>query len=66
MLIKADTGRCVGAGQCVLSAPDIFDQDDQAVVTLLEREPGESLDLVLQAADRCPAGAISLEDGSAG
>ena len=27
--IIADRNRCVGAGQCVLSAPDVFDQSDE-------------------------------------
>jgi len=66
MRINADTRRCVGAGQCVLAAPDIFDQDDQATVLLLVLDPGGQLDLVLQAADSCPSGAISVEGDPAG
>ncbi len=62
MRVSADTGRCVGAGQCVLSAPDVFDQDDDAIVVLLDADPGDGdRDLVQSAIDRCPSGAITLE-----
>ncbi|HEY0508224.1 MAG TPA: ferredoxin [Blastococcus sp.] len=64
MNITADTTRCVGAGQCVLSAPDIFDQDDDALVVLVEVSPGEDeLELVRDAVDRCPSQAITLHEG---
>ena len=31
MRIKADTGVCVGSGQCVLTEPAVFDQDDDGI-----------------------------------
>ncbi len=40
MRISVDTDRCVGAGQCVLSAPDVFDQDDMGIVLVLA-EPAD-------------------------
>lgn len=63
MRITADTARCVGAGQCVLSAPAVFDQDDQAIVTLLA-DSAEDPGPVRQAVDRCPSGAITVEEGT--
>lgn len=63
MRIIADTDRCVGAGQCVLTAPDIFDQDEDALVMLLDGSPGTGeLDLVRAAVDRCPSGALTVAD----
>jgi ferredoxin len=63
MRIIADTDRCVGAGQCVYSAPEIFDQDEDALVMLLDRSPADSdLDRVRVAVDRCPSGAITLAE----
>lgn len=62
MRVVADTTVCVGAGQCVLSEPAVFDQDedDGTVVVLLER-PGESeLPTVREAVDTCPSQALSL------
>lgn len=60
--IKPDT--CIGAGQCVVSAPEVFDQgeDDGLVVVLNDVPPGGSYDRVREAAKVCPARAIELED----
>lgn len=55
---------CVGAGQCALVAPDVFDQDDDGIVLLLESEPqGELLQAATRAARLCPARAITLSAG---
>jgi ferredoxin len=63
MQIIVDRQRCIGAGQCVLSAPDVFDQDEDGLVRLLEPNPSEDHDDEVDQADRhCPAQAISLED----
>jgi ferredoxin len=63
MRITADSTRCVGAGQCVLSAPDVFDQDDDALVVVVGVAPGEDeLELVRDAVDRCPSQAITLHE----
>lgn len=52
--------RCVGAGQCVLSSPEVFDQDeDDGVAYLLCEEPlPGNEDSVHEAVDLCPAQAI--------
>jgi ferredoxin len=61
MRISIDTDRCVGAGQCVLSAPDVFDQDDDGLVMVLAVEPAESEGkAVRQAREICPSQAITL------
>ncbi|MEU7062741.1 ferredoxin [Streptomyces sp. NPDC046161] len=62
MKVTLDPERCVGAGHCVLSAPDVFDQDDgDGVVLLLDPEPAASLaDAAHEAADLCPARAIFI------
>ena len=36
--IEADRDLCIGAGNCVLSAEAVFDQDDDGVVVLLTEE----------------------------
>ncbi len=60
--ISVDSERCVGAGQCVLTAPRVFDQDDLGLVVLLAAQPagaGES-GRVHEAAQLCPGRAIAI------
>ncbi|WAL64998.1 (4Fe-4S)-binding protein [Amycolatopsis cynarae] len=60
MRIVADTTRCVGAGQCVLTDPEVFDQSDEdgTVVVLVERP--DDLEKVREAVHICPSQALSL------
>ncbi|HEX5118032.1 MAG TPA: (4Fe-4S)-binding protein [Pseudonocardiaceae bacterium] len=61
MRIKADRGVCVGAGQCVLTEPAVFDQGDDGLVVLLDEAPeGARADAGRMAVDLCPSGALSL------
>ncbi|WP_327130118.1 ferredoxin [Streptomyces sp. NBC_01343] len=61
MRITVDTDRCVGAGQCVLSAPGVFDQDEDGMVLVLDSRPApEEHDAAWQAVDLCPAHIITV------
>lgn len=62
MHVTGDRGVCVGAGQCVLAAPDVFDQDDdEGLVLLLQEQPGEDRrEAVEEAAETCPSGAVHV------
>ncbi|NGO06762.1 ferredoxin [Streptomyces sp. HC44] len=64
MKVSVDQNKCCGAGQCVLIAPEVFDQrDEDGIVVLLDTEPAEELDVtVREAAAVCPAAAITLHD----
>jgi ferredoxin len=63
MRVTIDTERCISAGQCVLSAPDVFDQrEDDGIVVLVNPSPPDELATdVKQAAALCPALAITVE-----
>ncbi|GAA2334824.1 ferredoxin [Streptomyces kunmingensis] len=62
MHILIDEDRCCGAGQCVLTAPEVFDQrDEDGIVVLLERRPpADEHAAVREAALICPAAAIEI------
>lgn len=64
MKVFVDRGKCVGAGQCVRVAPDVFDQDEkEGLVALVDAAPSAALaDYVRKAALLCPAQAIRLEE----
>ncbi|MFG2057482.1 ferredoxin [Micromonospora sp. NPDC048930] len=61
--IRVDRDRCCGSGNCVLTAPEVFDQDDADGLVLLRRtEPApDVLDRVRRAVDLCPSGALRLD-----
>jgi len=63
MRITIDEETCIGAGQCVLAAPEVFDQrEDDGVAVLLTETPGKDQRAAVdEAAVRCPALAIRLE-----
>jgi ferredoxin len=63
MRVIVDLSRCQGYANCVQSAPNIFDLDedtDQAVV-LKADPPAELHDAARNAALSCPAQAITIE-----
>ena len=64
MKIIVDRGKCVGAGQCVRVAPEVFDQDEkEGLVMLVDAAPPAALaGYVRKAALLCPAQAIRLEE----
>jgi ferredoxin len=64
MKVLVDQDKCVASGQCVVAAPDVFDQrDSDGVVVLLDAAPpaGQAED-VRHAAAVCPALAIAVEE----
>ncbi len=60
--IELDEPKCIAAGQCVMTAPDVFDQrDEDGVAIILEPTPApEHLDAVRDAVAICPAAALQL------
>ena len=58
--IEVDRQLCIGSGDCVDTAPDVFqlDEEDKAVVV----DPdGAPLDDVIDAARNCPVSAIFIK-----
>jgi len=64
MKVIVDQDKCCGAGQCVLLAPEVFDQrEDDGIVILLDETPGAGRHAaVREAAAVCPGAAIELAE----
>ena len=61
--IIADRDRCIGSGQCLLTAPELFDQGEDGLVTVLnDRVEMNTADGAVEAALLCPARAITVEE----
>lgn len=59
--IKIDRDLCIGAGTCVVLAPNTFKMDDENIAVLIDQE-GNSAEEILMAAESCPTKAIFLYD----
>ncbi|MFE1251657.1 ferredoxin [Streptomyces sp. NPDC058735] len=63
MRIDIDKDVCIGAGQCALTAPDVFTQDDDGYSTPLPgREDGGGSPLLREAVRACPVSAITVSE----
>ena len=62
--VSIDREKCVGSGNCVYLAPEVFSQsDDDGIVILLTETPFECLStIVTEAALQCPSMAIRIEE----
>jgi ferredoxin len=61
--ISVNTGTCVGAAQCVLNAPDVFDQgEDGFVEVIVERPEGELANAAREASHLCPSRSITIHE----
>ncbi|MFF5163994.1 ferredoxin [Micrococcus luteus] len=64
--VEVDRQRCESNGLCVLSAPEVFDLDDDGVLHVASF-PDESLRAdVEDAVSACPVQALTLHDDPAG
>ncbi len=60
--VLVDMDVCQNHGQCVFSAPQVFELDDDGDLVILQEDVDESLrDNVEEAADVCPVQAITVE-----
>jgi ferredoxin len=54
---------CIQAGNCVMVAGEVFDQDDDGiVVVLVEDVTDQQLDHAREAVKLCPSQALRLDD----
>lgn len=63
--IEVDREKCIGAGPCVVIAPDTFELDDENIAVIKDAK-GNSDEDIIAAAQSCPVNAIIVydEDGN--
>jgi ferredoxin len=61
MQVRIRPGACGGNAECVEIAPAVFALDSKGKVVVIDDEAA-SLDLLVEAAQACPCGAIVVED----
>lgn len=57
--IVIDRDLCIGAGTCVVLAPQTFEMDDENIAVLID-EKGNTAEEILMGAESCPTKAILL------
>ena len=62
--IEVDRDLCIGSGDCVATAPAVFELDDDGKAVVIDPD-GAPTDDVVEAARNCPVSAIFVlgEDG---
>ncbi|MEV7729999.1 ferredoxin [Streptomyces sp. NPDC087917] len=60
--VRADRGLCMGSGMCAAVAPEVFALEDEHAVVRRPDPDGDPR--VLDAADICPAQAITVHEGA--
>jgi ferredoxin len=58
--IEVDRGLCIGSGDCVDTAPSVFELDSEDKARVIDPD-GDDTQIVLDAAMNCPVTAIFVE-----
>ena len=67
MKVASDPEQCIASGSCVLMCPEVFGQDEEGIVKILQEFPPESLYRdVQEAVDSCPAACIWTDESKGG
>lgn len=63
MRVTIDPDKCIASGACVIANPDVFAQDDDGIVVVLDQTPpAEQRARVLEAVGACPAMVIEMQE----
>jgi ferredoxin len=62
--VTVDRALCIGSGDCVDTAPDVFQLDDEDKAVVVDPD-GAPVEDIIEAAQNCPVSAIFVagEDG---
>jgi len=62
--VRIDRTRCIATANCIKLAPELFELDEETVVTFKQDPPEPGRELLIEACDACPVDALSVIDGS--
>jgi ferredoxin len=65
LVIEIDRELCYGFGDCVSTAPNVFELDDDEKAVVIDPN-GASRDDLVEAAGNCPVMAITIREASTG
>lgn len=63
LTVRIDRLLCVGFGDCIEVAPELWMFDDEGIVTFREPVPDLAPDRVVTSCDICPVDALTVLDG---
>lgn len=61
-MVRIDRLLCVGFGDCIEVAPDVFEFDDEGVAAFREQRAEIERGRLVAACDSCPVDALSVHD----
>lgn len=64
LTVRIDRLLCVGFGDCIERAPDVFEFDGETIAIFTEEAVNAAREQVLDACDSCPVDALTVFDES--
>jgi ferredoxin len=62
MRIRIDRERCIGSGDCAITAAEVFGQDAEGIAMLIgDATTAGLVERANEAVENCPSGALSLD-----
>jgi ferredoxin len=62
--VRIDRTQCIGTSNCISIAPEVFELDDEGVVSFKEKDTDIRRDRLTEACSVCPVDALFVIDAS--
>lgn len=62
LTVRIDRLLCVGFGDCIERAPEVFEFDGETIAVFTEDSTGATRERVIEACDSCPVDALTVID----
>jgi ferredoxin len=62
LMVRIDRLLCVGFGDCIEVAPDLWEFDDDGIVVFVDPLPDVDRDRLIASCESCPVDALSVHD----